>query len=126
MILERPHAFLTYNIAPAHPHHLLIVPKRHTITIRECSPEESAQMNALVTEGTTLLHKLGYACAALLLRDGPHPGKTIEHLHYHLIPNTEMRPVPDAEKAKREDPRVMLTPEEIAKTLADFEQAKHS
>ena len=58
------------------------------------------------------------------MRDGKHPGKSMEHLHFHLIPNCDFRFEPDIERAKREDKRDVLTPEQIAETLRDYENAK--
>jgi len=126
IILERPHAFVTYNIAPTHKHHSMVIPRRHIVSIRELSPEETLDIASLISEGMTLLHKLGYTFVSLLMRDGLHPGKSIEHLHYHLIPQTDFRPEPDPVQARLNDKRDVMTPEQIAETLRDYENAKKS
>jgi len=126
IILERPHAFATYNIAPVHKHQIMVIPYRHIQTVRELTPEEWSDINELMTEGIALIHKLGYEFTALMMRDGKHPGKSMEHLHFHLIPNCDFRFEPDIERAKREDKRDVLTPEQIAETLRDYENAKKS
>jgi diadenosine tetraphosphate (Ap4A) HIT family hydrolase len=127
MILERPSAFLTYNIAPVHSHQTMVVPKRHLTSLCELSKEELEDIQELVTEGMTLLYKLGYTFVSLLLRDGTHAGKSVEHLHYHLTPETDYFPETDPQRiaeSRRNDPRDIMTPEAIAATLRDYERVK--
>ena len=70
-------------------HHLLIVPRRHVNTLITLSHPEIKEMHELVDMRTRKLHKK-YKDVSLLLRDGlvdPIIGKSVNHLHFHLIPN---------------------------------------
>lgn len=125
IILERAHAFVICNIAPIHRDQIMVIPKRHLMTVAELSNEEWVDIAELISEGISLIKKLGYTFASILARDGLHPGKSMEHLHFHLIPDTDLTVEPDPERAKREDKRDVLTLEEIEKTIADYERAKH-
>ncbi len=126
IILERETAFMTYNLAPFCRHHAMVMPKRHIEHVRDFSDAEWRDMNTLITEGTGLLYRLGYTFVSIFMRDGKHPGKSVEHIHCHLVPDMDFRPEHDIARAKREDHREVLTPEQIAKTLADFARAKNS
>ncbi len=64
--------------------HLLVVPKRHVISLRDLYPEEWAQMAeviAIVADKYPFLTK-GYGLA---VRVGEVGGVTLRHLHWHLI-----------------------------------------
>ena len=85
-ILESRLSFLTYNIAPYHAHHLLVIPKRHYEHILDLTQAEQRDVLGLIDRGMKLLQALGYPDITLLLREGEHSGKSVKHLHYHLIP----------------------------------------
>ena len=88
IIEENNTAFLTYALAPYHKHHMLIVPKRHVSPILDLTPEEVTDLYSLEKIGITLIHKLGYDNLSILLREGKASGKTVDHLHYHIVPET--------------------------------------
>ena len=62
------------------------------------------------------------------MRDGAHPGKTVEHLHYHLMPNLDLHPHPVSEtkNKKAKDEREMLTDLEVRELLDELKKTKHS
>ncbi len=103
IITENETAFLTYALAPYHKHHLLIIPKRHVSPILDLTEREVADLYELEKKGITLIHKIGYHDLTVLLREGKKSGKSVDHLHYHIIPetvitdvehgNTDFRPV---------------------------------
>lgn len=76
--------------APYVKHHLLIIPKRHVNTLMTLSPAELKEMNALVDKRAKKLLKK-YKDVNLLLRDGLVKdkiiNKSINHLHFHILPN---------------------------------------
>ena len=84
---ENDTAFLTYALAPYHPDHLLIVPKRHIEHILDISDKEREDVNALQMQALHMVYKLGYNNVTILVRDGSESGKSVPHLHYHVIPN---------------------------------------
>ena len=77
--------------APYIKHHILIIPKRHVNLLIELSKTEREEMYTLVDIRARQLHKK-YKDVNLLLRDGlvkdPVINKSVNHLHFHLIPNT--------------------------------------
>lgn len=90
IISENMSAFLTYALAPYIRHHLLVVPKRHIEKIGEATPEEEKDISDLQMEALNLLHKLGHENVTFLARDGENSGKSIHHIHYHVVPDIQL------------------------------------
>lgn len=107
-------AYLTYALAPYHDYHLLILPKRHVVSFLKLNSQEQKDINTLIRLGIAKLHALGLKNISVLVRDGSLRGanKSIQHLHYHLIPNTS---IGDVDHAGR--PRKIMTKKEIQKLL---------
>lgn len=115
MLIEHEHAYLTYALAPYHPHHMLVIPKRHVLPFLDLTEEEQNSITTLVRSGFSALKHLGYHNITVLVREGGDSGKSIPHLHYHLIPNIR---IGDVDHHGRE--RAVLTPEEIVSTVSDM------
>lgn len=88
--------------------------------VRELSQKESSAVDELVKKSLASLEKLGHSFTMVCLRDGHHPGKSVEHLHYHLIPEMDIIPEFNIDVTKKYDTRDILTEKEIDETLADF------
>lgn len=95
------HAFLTYSLAPYHPHHLLVIPKKHRLSIFDISQEEKGSIDVLLSRGMHLLRELGYDNFTVLIREGNNKARSVEHMHWHLIPNTQIGNL-DTDHFKRE------------------------
>ena len=75
------------NIKPVHPVHVLIIPKKHIVTIQDVKAEDKeylAQMLLVVPEIARAkgVDKSGYR---LLVNYGKDSGMTVSHLHIHLV-----------------------------------------
>ena len=112
-------AFLTYALAPYHQHHLLVIPRRHVETFMYLNAEESEEIDGLLRYGVRLLHAHGYKDCTILVRDGIGSGKSIRHLHYHIIPNIQ---IGDLDHYGQE--RTIMTPSEIQTVLRDLQKAE--
>jgi diadenosine tetraphosphate (Ap4A) HIT family hydrolase len=88
IIIDYETAYMTLAKAPYHPDHLLIIPKSHRESYLNLTAEESDEIQALCRRGVKLLKQLGYTDMSVLVREGMASGKSIEHLHYHVIPHT--------------------------------------
>ncbi len=108
--VENENAFLTYALAPYHPHHLLVIPRRHRLSVLEMTKEEGEEVWALLRCGMQVLRSLGYEDYSVLVREGRVGGiKSLAHLHYHLIPNDR---IGDLDMSGEE--RHIMSEEEIA------------
>lgn len=94
LIDQNDHFQVLLARAPYTPDHLLIVPIRHLIYMHELSATELDSAMALVQKRIDILH-LTYPDVNFLLRDGKvswNIGKSVDHLHFHLIPSIEIGP----------------------------------
>ncbi len=87
IFIDRETAFLTYSLAPYHPDHLMVVPKRHIEHLLDVSDSEMRDIDILQKDGLKILQNLGYENISFLVREGDESGKSIKHLHYHIIPD---------------------------------------
>lgn len=109
-------AYLTYAIAPYHKDHLLVVPKRHVESIFCLTKEEEKDIIRLITIGSKILKKMNYDSFTILVREGNSSGKSVKHVHYHLIPNSR---IGDLDHIGR--PRKILSKKEITNLSAKIE-----
>lgn len=81
-ILENATCKVIMNRYPVNWGHRLVVPKRHIASLAELTPEERHDLVDLATIGLRGDH-------SIFINDGPMAGRTIHHLHLHLIPRVE-------------------------------------
>lgn len=87
IFVENKNAYLTYSLAPYHKDHILIVPKKHIKHIKGLSFQGMKDVDALERLGINILKKLGHRNFFLLYKEGENAGKSIEHLHIHIVPD---------------------------------------
>ncbi|MEM3839336.1 MAG: HIT domain-containing protein [Candidatus Micrarchaeaceae archaeon] len=83
------HFMALYNIRPILPGHSLLIPIRHVTRITELDEEESKDMVRSMKEVLPVLVKFygdKDGSYNLAVQSGPSSGRTIDHLHIHLIP----------------------------------------
>jgi diadenosine tetraphosphate (Ap4A) HIT family hydrolase len=120
-IKEEDEAFLTYSIAPYHKHHILVVPKRHVANYEDLNEHEIRAMEKLLLSGIKTIKALGYNNYTILLRNGENTDKSVEHLHYHIVPTVI---VGDLDHKGEE--RKIMTQEEINEIFEDFKKVEIS
>ncbi|GEM_PF-452904 len=114
MFMQNDSAFLTYAIAPYHPHHLLVVPTRHVLSMLEMNISEVDALWQLIRDGMKVLRSLGYEDYTVLVREGKvGEVKSVAHLHYHIVPNTHIGDLDH----KGEERRIMTDEETKALTM---------
>ena len=82
--------------APYADDHILIIPLRHVVSIVDLTPDELYELTFWQARYSRLLMGMGYAGITHLLRDGRAQGtvgKSIHHLHAHVIPDCAVAPV---------------------------------
>lgn len=92
LVDETERFFVIPARAPYVENHLLIIPKRKVYVLRELTSEEKEEMYDLVDKRSKRLHTM-HNWVNLLLRDGlignwaTEVQKSVNHLHFHLIPD---------------------------------------
>ena len=118
-IIERNNAYLTYNKAPYHNDHVLICTRRHVEHFLDLNENEIDDINFLLREGIKILSNLGYKDYSILLRDGENTQKSIDHIHYHIIPRISVI----AEGSNNSIDRRLLTEDEIEQEIIRLKSA---
>ncbi|MFA7707523.1 MAG: HIT family protein [Candidatus Pacearchaeota archaeon] len=91
IIKQNNSAMLVLARAPYTNTHLLVVPKKHYSKLISMSIKEKEDIEKLIYYGMEKLHKK-YKNVTILYREGnkKEVGKSINHLHYHLIPDLKI------------------------------------
>lgn len=87
VVSENKTSALIISLAPYQKHHLLIIPKRHLERVVDISDDEISDINDLQKVAIKILYGLNYKDMSILVREGENIGKSVRHLHYHVIPN---------------------------------------
>ncbi len=79
-------AFLT--IEPVNPGHVLVVPKRHVVTLAELDEELGAHLFRFALRVNRAIRRSGLRCEGvnLFLADGAAAFQDVFHLHLHVFP----------------------------------------
>ncbi len=81
-------AFLDAN--PLAPGHMLVIPKEPYARLRDCPPELTADVFAVVRELAPAIEECVDADATNIgVNDGPEAGQEVPHLHVHIVPRFE-------------------------------------
>ena len=87
VLSETPNFYARLDNFPAAEGHVEIVPKRHILSFFEIDPDEVREMYALMTDVRAKLEEKyrpnGYTIG---VNEGRAAGRTVDHLHVHLIP----------------------------------------
>ncbi len=91
IIRGNKHAVLTLAQAPYCPDHLIVTCQRHCLRLNLMSKAERECVDKLIYYGMRKLHKK-YKNVTVLYREGnlSEVGKSVAHLHYHLIPEMKI------------------------------------
>ncbi len=86
-ISENDFCFAVFDAYPVSRGHALIIPKKHILSFFDLKEDEIVKMFSLIREVKDFLQK-EYSPDAfnIGINDGEVAGRTIHHLHIHLIP----------------------------------------
>lgn len=76
-----------FNVKPAAKVHILIIPKKHIVSVNELTEKDALLIDKMVLVAKKLARRLhtdkkGYK---LVINTGPWSGQTVPHLHMHLL-----------------------------------------
>lgn len=73
------------DIRPKAPIHLLIIPKKHIISIKELKEDDLKMAGELILKAKTTAEKLNIDGYKLIFNVGRQAGQIVDHLHLHLL-----------------------------------------
>lgn len=81
-------AFL--DIAPVHPGHVLVIPKKHYPVLADIPPELGADLVASMQRVSSAIMKAVNAAGLnVMMNNHRAAGQLVDHAHFHLIPRHE-------------------------------------
>jgi len=119
IIKENKHAILTLARAPYIKDHLLVISKKHAIKLNSLSKKQKDAIESLIYYGMKKLHKK-HKNVTILYREGnkKEVGKSVNHIHYHLIPDMKVGVLNIWKINKRE----FLSEQEYIKKIKKFKK----
>lgn len=76
-----------HDIAPQAPVHVLVIPKKEIVSMREITGADQALLGHLMLTASKVAHQLGLADGGyrLVVNTGRNGGQSVDHLHIHIL-----------------------------------------
>jgi histidine triad (HIT) family protein len=86
-VYEDENLYAFYDIEPAAPTHILIVPKKHIASIMDLTEEDAPLAGEILLGVQKIAKQLGLEENGFRVVNnmGEHGGQTVFHIHFHLI-----------------------------------------
>jgi histidine triad (HIT) family protein len=86
-VFENDRILAFYDIEPAAPVHVLIIPKKFIASMNDVTPEDLPLIGEIHAVAQRIAVDLGIADTGyrLINNCGPDSGQAVPHLHYHLL-----------------------------------------
>lgn len=83
-----------YDINPHTPIHILIVPKKHIISVNEVKENDKEMLGEMILTAKEIARKEGISKKGyrLIINSGKDGGQLIEHLHMHFLGGKKLGP----------------------------------
>ena len=89
---EDERAFVFEDINPQAPTHVLVIPKKHIIGLKEAQPEDAEIIGYLHLVAAQLARERGIEDGyRTVFNVGPRAGQSVFHLHLHLLGGRSLR-----------------------------------
>ena len=92
IVYEDDQVVAFWDIAPAAPTHVLVIPRKPIPRINEAEPDDQALLGHLLLKSAEVARSLGLGEAGfrLVLNNGGDAGETVPHLHCHILGGRKM------------------------------------
>lgn len=91
-VYEDDRAFAFEDIRPQAPTHVLVIPKKHIIDIKNAKPEDATDIGYLHIVAAKIARERGIEDGyRTVFNVGPRAGQSVFHLHLHLIGGRDLR-----------------------------------
>ena len=91
-VYEDERAIAFEDIRPQAPTHVLVIPKKHIIDVKNAKPEDEADIGHLHIIAAKIARERGIEDGyRTVFNVGPRAGQSVFHLHLHLIGGRDLR-----------------------------------
>ena len=73
------------DITPQAPTHILIIPRKPIVSLKQITEEEKELLGHLLLKGTEIAKAAGLESWRTIINTGEEAGQTVFHLHIHII-----------------------------------------
>lgn len=85
ILIENDQLIVVKDIHPKAPTHLLVIPKKHILSINELADEDRQIIAALIFCARDIAQSNGLEGYKLIFNVGRRGGQIIDHLHLHIL-----------------------------------------
>ena len=86
IVYQDEHVLAFRDANPQAPQHILIMPRRHIISMADLTPDDAELLSHIFMTAQDVAHKWGLEKGYRFLTNvGPEGGQTVPHLHFHLL-----------------------------------------
>ncbi|MBN2084182.1 MAG: HIT family protein [Anaerolineales bacterium] len=88
LVFEDDNCLAFMDIQPVNPGHVLVIPRRHAVSLADMNAEECARLFSAAHALAAAVRASGLRCEGvnLLLADGEAAGQEVFHVHVHVFP----------------------------------------
>lgn len=92
-VLENDLVLAFHDLNPQAPTHVLVIPKKHIVSISDLSGEDKALVGDVFFAGKEVAEKLGLAADGyrFVINTGKNGGQSVLHLHLHVLGGRTMQ-----------------------------------
>ncbi|HKU21459.1 MAG TPA: histidine triad nucleotide-binding protein [Terriglobales bacterium] len=91
-VYEDDRAFVFEDINPQAPTHVLVIPKKHIVGLKEAQPEDAEIIGYLHLVAAEIARQRGIENGyRTVFNVGPRAGQSVFHLHLHLLGGRSLR-----------------------------------
>ena len=84
-LFESPSMLAFKDVHPVSPVHILIVPKKHIVSLSETSPGDQSLLGEILLTAKNIASEKGIEDYRLIINNGRGAGQSVFHVHIHLL-----------------------------------------
>ncbi len=85
LVYQDPEIIAFHDISPVAPTHVLIIPRKHILSVADASPADGSLLGRMVLVAAQIARESNLASFRLVTNSGRQAGQSAFHLHIHLL-----------------------------------------
>jgi histidine triad (HIT) family protein len=87
IVYEDDHVLAFHDVHPVAPVHVLVIPKKPLVSLRDATPDDEALLGKLLLAAKRVADELGIAETGFrtVINNGGHAGQSVFHVHVHVL-----------------------------------------
>lgn len=87
VLFETEDLLAFHDIHPQAPTHVLVITKKHIVSLADATPEDEALLGRLLASAKRVAEETGIGTSGYrtVVNSGPHAGQSVFHVHMHVL-----------------------------------------